>query len=297
MKIKQSLLTLYNKERLRLIGILSARKAAAKAWRLMCTPFNGKNITKTPPLFDSASPVEFPIQKWKVKGFHFKPEGDVQLDKKILICHGFDSSSYRFARYIPSFLKAGFQVFAFDAPGHGFSDGKTINAFIYRNTILEIEALFGPFYGIMAHSLGALAASLAAEEMNNPDKKIVLIAPATEVKTIFSNFFKTVPLTRKTRKAFDDLIVEKSGYKTEWFSVARAIEKVSSQVLWIHDTEDKMCPYEDTLTIRQKALPNVQFITTTGLGHTRIYISHEIHDSIVDFFTKKNKAVNDSPVE
>ncbi len=108
-------------------------------------------------------------------------------------------------------MKAGFQVFAFDAPGHGFSDGKTVNAFVYRNIILEVETLFGPFYGIMAHSLGALAASLAAEKLNTPDKKLVLIAPATEVRTIFTNFFKTVPLSQKTKKAFDDLVYENSG--------------------------------------------------------------------------------------
>ncbi len=284
MKIKQTLLTLYNKERLRLIGLVSTRKAAVKAWRLMCTPFNGKNIAKTPQLFDAALPIDFYLKKLKVKGFHFKPDEEKSNGKKILICHGFDSSSYRFAKYVPSFLNAGFQVFAFDAPGHGFSDGKTVNAFVYRNIILEIEALFGPFDGIMAHSLGALAASLAVEEMKNPDKKLVLIAPATEVKTIFQNFFKTVPLTKKTKKAFDDLVYEKSGHQTEWFSVARAVQNIPSSILWIHDTDDKMCPYEDTLPIRQKLLPNLQFITTEGLGHTRIYISRDVHNTIVNFF-------------
>ncbi len=288
MKIKQSLLTFYNKERLRLIGILSTRKAAAKAWRMMCTPFNGKNISRMPPFFDSALPVEITIKKLKVKGFHFRPDAQNQRDKKILICHGFDSSSYRFAKYVTSLVNEGFQVFAFDAPGHGFSDGKTVNAFIYRNTILEIESLFGPFDGMMAHSLGALAVSLAAEELQNKNKKIVLIAPATEVRTIFTNFFKTVPLTRKTRKAFDDLIYEKSGRPTEWFSVTRAIQNVPSRVLWIHDTDDKMCPYEDTLTIRQKTLNNVEFVTTKGLGHTRVYLSQNTHDKVIHFF-KQNE--------
>ncbi len=288
MKIKQSVITFFNKERLRLIGMISTRKAAAKAWRLMCTPFNGKHISKTPPFFDNASLVEFHVKKFKVKGFHFKPEDEDSNDKKILICHGFDSNSYRFAKYVISLVKAGFQVFAFDAPGHGFSDGKTINAFVYRDTILEIESLFGPFYGIMAHSLGALAASLAAETLDNPDKKLVLIAPATEVKTIFKNFFTTVPLTKKTRKAFDSLVNEKTGHNTEWFSVARAVHHIPSSILWIHDTDDRMCPYEDTLAIRQEELPNIQFITTSGLGHTRVYLNKEVHDSVIRFFIQKD---------
>ena len=288
MKVRQTVITNYNKVRLRLLGIFSSRSAAVEAWNLMCTPFNGKNISKTPPLFDAASPVELSVEGIVVKGFHFTPPEDKATGKKILICHGFDSSSYRFVKYIPSFLNAGFQVFTFDAPGHGFSGGNTVNAFIYRNIILEIESLFGPFFGIMAHSLGALAAALAAEKLNNPDKKVVLIAPATEVRTIFKNFFKMVPLTKKTRQTFDDLIYESSGQKTEWFSVTRAVQKIPSSVLWIHDTDDPMCPYDDTLPIRQLQLSNLQFITTSGLGHTRIYISRDIHNTIINFFIEKD---------
>lgn len=254
----------------------------------MCTPFNGKSVSKTPPLFDDALPVEFFVKKFKIKGFHFRPDETISNDKKVLVCHGFDSNSYRFAKYVTSLVKAGFQVFAFDAPGHGFSDGKTINAFIYRDTILEIESLFGPFYGVMAHSLGALAASLALETLNNPDKKLVMIAPATEVKTIFKNFFATVPLTRKTKKVFESLVYEKSGHTMDWFSVTRVIQNIPSSVLWVHDTDDRMCPYEDTLAVRQINLPNVQFITTCGLGHTRVYLNKEVHDSVISFFIQKD---------
>ncbi len=77
MKVRQSFITNFNKLRLRVLGIFSYRKAAAEAWVLMCTPFNGKNITKTPPHFKDALPVQFFIDGLKVKGFHFKPENDV----------------------------------------------------------------------------------------------------------------------------------------------------------------------------------------------------------------------------
>lgn len=68
-------------------------------------------------------------------------------------------------------------------PRHGISDGKRINALIYRDCILAIENQFGPLYGMIAHSLGGLAASLAIEKMENtPWRKLVLITLLPETK-------------------------------------------------------------------------------------------------------------------
>ena len=80
-----------------------------------------------------------------------------------MIVHGFRSYSYKFEKYILALKKEGFEVVAFDAPAHGTSDGKLINAYIYKQSLDHIEKAHGPFYGIMGHSLGGLAASLAFE--------------------------------------------------------------------------------------------------------------------------------------
>lgn len=288
-KYKQDTELLLTKYKLRLIGLVSRRKAAAAAFVALCTPFNGKNLSKPPAIFKSAQPVELKVAGGLVvKGFHFD-NGDPSA-KKILVCHGFDSSSYRFGKYVTSLIQAGFQVFTFDAPGHGLSDGNTINAMVYRNTVLDIEKLFGPFNGIMAHSLGAMAATLAIEELNDPNKKLVIIAPSTEVRTIFNLFFKAVSLRPRIQKFVHELIHESCGYPTEWFSVARALHNITGSVLWVHDTDDPICPYEDTLSTRQNLdkLPHLQFITTEGLGHARVYLNNDIHRTVINFFIDKD---------
>lgn len=281
MKLKQRIVLGYYKTKFNTIGKLSPSLAAASAFTLFCSPYSGKKKLPVPPIFEKANRVSLTVDGITVNGFHW-PATQAGA-KKILICHGFDSSSYRFDKYVTTLLQQGFKVFAFDAPGHGVSDGKTINVLLYKNTIIAIEKKFGGFYGIMAHSLGGLAAALAAEEIQGP-AKIVLIAPATETTRAINNFFTYIPLHHKTRAAFENLIKQMSGKTLEWFSVTRAIAHIPSSMLWLHDKDDKVCPYEDTLAAQQMQLPNLRFIITKGLGHSNIYRDNAIHKKIVDFF-------------
>ncbi len=77
--------------------------------------------------------------------------------QKILIAHGFSSYSYKFEKYVQPLLKDGFEVVAFDAPAHGLSEGKMINALIYKRFLQLLEEKHGPINGFIAHSLGGLA--------------------------------------------------------------------------------------------------------------------------------------------
>ena len=70
---------------------------------------------------------------------------------------------------------------AFDAPAHGYSDGKMVNAVIYSMMIREIASIYGMPDGFIAHSFGGIALSLALENLpHSIDTRVVLIAPATE---------------------------------------------------------------------------------------------------------------------
>ena len=281
MKLKQRIVLGYYKTKFNTLGKISPSLAAASAFTLFCSPYSGKKSLPVPPVFEKANHVAIKIAGINIKGFHWP--ATQENARKILICHGFDSSSYRFDKYVVSLLQQGFEVYAFDAPGHGISDGKTINVLVYKDAIVAIQKQFGAFYGVMAHSLGGLATALAAEEMQEP-ANIVLIAPATETTRAINNFFTYIPLHHKTRTAFENLIQQMSGKTIEWFSVTRALTHIPSAVLWLHDKEDKVCPYEDTLAAQQMHLPNVEFVITKGLGHSNIYRDNAMQKKIIDFF-------------
>ena len=264
--------------------MVSPRKAAEAAYRIFCTPFSGKPAKKSPPVFHKAERVSFELDGLTIRGYRWLAENPNA--KKILIVHGFSSYAYKFEKYIPLLKKEGFEVVAFDAPAHGSSDGKLINAFIYKNALLKIESLYGPFYGIMGHSLGGLAASLAFEALpNRENRKLVLVAPATETERAINHFFTVIPADEKVKQAFRDMIGELTNQPISYYSVSRVVKNLSSPVLWVHDRQDTICPFEDVKPLLSLDLPHVKFIITEQLGHSRVYKDNKVCSQILHFFS------------
>lgn len=284
MKLAQRLLIGYYKTKLKTIGIISPAKAAEAAYQLFCTPMYGKPKREAPASFHKAEKLSFEMDGLTVRGFRWQaghPNG-----KSILIIHGFSSYAYKFEKYVSLLQKEGFDVLAFDAPGHGTSDGKRINAYIYKRMLLQIEERYGPLYGLVGHSLGGLAAALAFEELNNrQNRKLVLIAPATETQRAIDNFFSIIPVDIKTRQAFDQLIVKIAAKPISYYSVSRVVKNIDAPVLWVHDRHDTICSFEDVKPVQALNLPHVRFLVTGQLGHSKIYKDNAVSKEIVQFFT------------
>jgi pimeloyl-ACP methyl ester carboxylesterase len=283
MKLTQRMLIGYYRTKFRTIGMVSPKKAASLAFDLFCTPLKSGKIPKIPPVFAKAESISFKYKQHTVRGFRWKAEPGAQ---KVLIAHGFSSYAYKFEKYVLALQKNGFEVLAFDAPAHGNSDGERINALIYRDCILQIDKKFGGLYAIIAHSLGGFAASLAIEKLNNQEKrKLVLIAPATETKTALAQFNDMMRLHEAIQLELIHMIEKLANEPLSYFSSVRAVNNINTPTLWLHDLEDKICPYKDTAAIRSKPPKHLQFITTEGLGHNKIYRDPKIMKRIIDFIS------------
>lgn len=284
MKLAQRLLIGYYKTKLKTLTMVSPRKAAEAAFRIFCTPHAAKPPRKSPPVFHKAEPLQIKSEGNVLRGWRWKAEHP--NGKKILIVHGFRSYAWKFEKFIPLLRKEGFEVIAFDAPAHGHSEGKRINAYIYRQAILDIEATYGPLYGIIGHSLGGLATALAAEEMTDPhERKLVLVAPATETGSAIRNFFSILPVDQKVEEAFEEIIVETTGKPVSYFSVSRVARESQVQIFWVHDQHDTICPFDDVKPLLSEDLPNTRFLVTEKLGHSRIYKEQWVVQEILRFLT------------
>ena len=283
MSLFKKVVLLYHRAKLGMIALFSPRKSAEVAFKMFCTPYTKRKILTVPPVFKEAQKVSFDLLSYHINGFRWVPEKS--NGKKVLICHGFDSYSYRFYEFIEPLLSEGFEVLAFDAPSHGISSGKQINMPVYQQMVLEIDKRFGPVDGIMAHSLGGLGAGLALEQMeDHQHKRFVLISPATETTRAIETFFKTIVVSKQVKHEFEKLIVELGGYPSSWYSVARIMQQITTPTLWIHDEEDKITPYEDMKHLPEKQLPHIQFIITKGLGHS-LYVDKMIAKKIIAFLS------------
>jgi len=279
MKLIEKIFILYYRIRLSLILVLGSKKAAAFAFKLFVTPIRTKtkNNIKLP---KGAEPLVFDFENKKVHGYRWGNS----TNQKVLILHGFSSTLTKFLHYVEPLVQNGMEVYAFDAPAHGISEGNTINVLQYRDLIQKINELYGPMNSYICHSFGGLALSLYAEKnLHNKETNIVLIAPATETTTALHYFSSKLGISKNLQTAIKNHIFEKSGMKAEEFSVRRALKQVPANILWIHDLDDDVTPWIDAEQVKKDNHPNIQFVNTTGLGHRRIYKDPVVAKQVVEF--------------
>lgn len=279
MKLAQKIAVGYMRTKFRILTAISKKMAAEKAFDLFCTP-QFRNKKKLPKIFEEAEQIQFRFENQQITGYRWNHPAE----RKLMIIHGFESSVINFDRYIKPLTSKGYEVLAMDAPAHGRSTGKTINAVIYKDLIRHIYREYGPIQSFLAHSLGGLALCLALEEIKHDQNyRVVLIAPATETATAIDHFFQFLQLNNALRKEFEKRIIKLGGNPAEWYSIRRALQNIRAKVLWFHDEEDNITLLTDAMKVKEENLSNVEFVITKGLGHQKIYRDNKVSSAVIDF--------------
>lgn len=284
LKLKQRIAIKFYQTKIKAISLVSTQKAAQSLFNLFCTPYSGKPKRKAPLVFKKAISISILYNKQLVNGWHFNSK--YNNGKKILIVHGFDSCAYKSETIIEKFVSLNYEVLAFDALGHGTSDGKYLNAKIYSEIINLINKAFGNIYAFITHSLGGLATTLAIEKFNINVQKLVLIAPATETTRAINNFFSFLKMPEFLKPEIEKLIIEIGEQPSSYFSIARAIQNINVNTFWIHDYNDFICPIEDVLPVEKMKLPHIKFLFTKKLGHNFIYRNKDVLNEVNAFLNE-----------
>lgn len=278
MKLSQKLAIGYVQTKFKFLRIISKRKTAEKAFEVFGTPYL-KSIRQTP--VKNAEEIQLLFENKKISGYRWNhPQA-----RKALILHGFGSAAYKFEEYAILLVTNGYEVLAFDAPAHGESEGNRTNAIEYSAMIKLVMEQFGPVTAFLAHSFGGISLSLALEDIPQTNHtKVVFIAPATETTSAVDGAFSMLKIKDKmVRCEFDRIVFELSGKKTEWFSMRRAMHNINASILWIHDEEDDITPWADALKVKEDNHPNIKFVCTKGLGHSKIYRDDAVKKMVREF--------------
>ncbi len=283
LSVAQRLAINYYKAKLNLLHVVAPGLAAYEAFDLFTKPYGRPRKKRLSGWFLKAEPLILNTAGLKLTGYKWraKPENT----KKVLIVHGFAGSVASFDRYLGGFIHHGFDVYAYDAPGHGRSGGERLNALLYAEVLKEIMAAHGPFDGFLAHSLGGLSLMLALHEQS-PEREplVALVAPATESTTAADKFFEFLQLPDQLRNYFERHIQNRSGKPLEWFSIRRVLPEVKARILWLHDDSDTTTPLKDVYPLFEQNYAHVHFHITTGLGHSGIYKDNKVKKIILQFF-------------
>jgi len=281
MKLKQKLAIGVIRARLNLLFLVSPTKAAKKAFALFCTPTQRSGGERTP-LMEKGVALSFSLDGHTIRGHRWLPASGA--DKKVLIVHGWESSSGNFGQYVEVLQKKGYEVLAFDARAHGLSGGKRITLPLYVQMIRTINELYGPIQSFMGHSFGGLALALYLESASPDDNtRLALIAPMCETVTAVDEFFKMLGLNPALRDEFDQYELQLFGKPFSWYSIRRVMQHLQVDTLWLQDEEDRITPLKDALEVKADNHPHIRFVFTKGLGHRKIYRDPAVVQQIADF--------------
>ena len=259
------------------ISITSPAAAAQQAFNIFCTPRKGRPFGEQieylkEPKFEILNSGTCELQSYRWEG----------TGKKILLIHGWESNTYRWFRLIEDLQKENYDIYAIDAPAHGYSTGKLLNVPRYAQAIETAITAYKPDH-IIGHSIGALA-TIFHQFTYKPEgmTSAVLLGSASELGEIMRDYKTILGLNKRTMVALEKLVLELFGFDFGGFSGASFANSITLPALIIHDKYDKITPVSASQNIH-KNWKGSKYIETEGFGHS-LY-QEEVRKHIMDFLT------------
>jgi pimeloyl-ACP methyl ester carboxylesterase len=260
------------------LGLMSrAAPGAAERWalRLWWTPRRPRppRPPEVPGL--SAQPLTIDHAAGRVAAWSWG-EGPTAL-----LVHGWSGYAGQMASFVAPLVAAGFRVVAFDHPAHGQSGGQTVSGLGMREAVLAVGRAVGPVRALVAHSLGATAATMAQAEGLGA-QRMVLIAPPAEAPVFARAFGAALGLPPARIEGMLARAARPLGGDFSRLDLRQLAPRMSTPVLVVHDPDDAEVPFAHGQAIAA-AWPGARLRATRGLGHRRALRDPEIVAEVVDF--------------
>jgi pimeloyl-ACP methyl ester carboxylesterase len=178
-------------------------------------------------------------------------------------------------------ISRGFQVVLFDAPAHGASMGSQASLPQFSRAIRAVGNTVGSIHGLIGHSLGGAAVSLAMHHGLSA-RRVVLLAPPADVFLFSHAFADHLRIPPRARTMMRQNLENRLQIKMEELHIPTLARGMTSPVLVVHDTGDTDVPYAHGVEIAQ-TWPGGELFSTTGLGHRAILRDREVVQRTVDF--------------
>lgn len=242
-------------------SVISSKYASKKALNLFSTPRKGRYTEAQKKVIDSAVAETTSYDNLKITTYRWAGR-----NKTILLAHGWESNTSRWAYLLENFKEQDYNIIALDAPAHGNSEGKQFNALLYSECINKVAKHFKPEV-LIGHSVGGMASVFC---MHNHDlssvKKLILLGAPAHFTGVFARYKEMMGFNNRISKGLDSIIIKRFNNPVDYFSAANFTTSFDAEGLIIHDKKDRIIPYEDALLFANRYL-NSELITTEGFGH------------------------------
>lgn len=240
------------------------------------------------------TPRRFARPRWErevlktAKSFHFESGGRRLAAWRwgtegptALLVHGWEGRGTQLGAFVAPLLAAGYQVVAYDGPGHGDSEGKLSSMPEKINALHDLQTKIGPVHALVAHSAGAACGAYALSKGFQAER-FVAVSPPTDLQQFAHGIGQALGLTRNVLDRMQARIEKRFNIRWEQYRAIEIAPKMTTPLLVVHDWDDHEVPWSGGAAI-VKAWPNAELQTTHGLGHRRILRHPQVVESVVAF--------------
>jgi pimeloyl-ACP methyl ester carboxylesterase len=211
---------------------------------------------------------------------------------RVVLLHGWGGRAGQLGAFVTPLVKRGYEVVAFDAPGHGLSGGRLTSMVDFAAALRVLEQETGGFHGIIAHSLGAAATAFALTRGLRVERA-VFIGPPVGPADWTRLFAERLTVPARVMDLMRDRAERRLGVSWPDLDVVAMSKRLRTPLLVVHDEGDREVPVGDGRAIAAAWL-GATFLGTTGLGHRRILRDDGILEAVVAFLAGEGSAETDT---
>jgi hypothetical protein len=209
--------------------------------------------------------------------------------RKVLLCHAWGGRGTQLATFVEPLIIKGYSVIAFDAPGHGRSEGKMTDMMEYSAAVNGVVQHVGGVYALIAHSFGAGNAVFSKTIYGFDVRKIALIGCFAHGVWITEKFGELLNIPSKVIARMRSILEVRHNYNLNWknLDIVQMVQVLKDDVLIVHDRNDHEIPYFNALEFKKISNGRMRFITTEGLGHRRIVRNLDVVAQVCQFVSEE----------
>jgi pimeloyl-ACP methyl ester carboxylesterase len=201
---------------------------------------------------------------------------------RVLLMHGWGGTAKQMGSLVTALLDANCAVTALDGPGHGAARGFRPSMPVFARAIVAASERLGPFAGLVAHSLGAGAATVALSRGVSVERAVFL-APLVEPQAHFERLVAELGLERG---ALLSLAGRHFGIRWEDADVARHARELRIPLRVFHDPADRTVPFRESEALLE-SWRGAKLVPAEGLGHRRILADRGVVAGTLEFLLNR----------
>ena len=260
----------------RILSSVSTSAASRVAFEVFRTPRRFRTPPRERELLAGATPFEVRLDRSTTVRAWRWGQGPV-----VLLAHGWEGRGSQMATFAAPLVRAGFSAIAWDAPGHGRSTGRQSSLPHFAWAIRRVAETVGPVHGVIAHSLGCAAATVALRDgVSIP--RAAFIAPPLNPADYTRQFGAMFGLGDDVVQGLLDRVEERFLRKWEDFSLEAIAPAMRTPLLVVHDRDDTETAWDGGARLAE-LWPGARLMTTERLGHRRVLREERVIEEVIRF--------------